>query len=170
MIQFGNNSGEIRWVIQDGKVLHCFSSRCYHWLYGTVSWWDYYYFFQVNFSLHSFVISYEHRLQPDLNFIQDETFWVCNFTLLKSVFEFVFMSEYSEHFFVSSLIYSYLASLGPQSCRKRVVLNGYIVSFSPSQLALIIARGRVVPASFWPFVSDMSTKCIDREGLARRCT
>ena len=170
MIQFGNSSVEIRWVIQDGKVLHCFSSRCYHWLYGTVSWWDYYYFFQVNFSLHSFVISYEHRLQPDLNFIQDETFWVCNFTLLKSVFEFVFMSEYSEHFFVSSLIYSYLASLGPQSCRKRVVLNGYIVSFSPSQLALIIARGRVVPASFWPFVSDMSPKCIDREGLARRCT
>ena len=123
MIQFGNSSVEIRWVIQDGKVLHCFSSRCYHWLYGTVSWWDYYYFFQVNFSLHSFVISYEHRLQPDLNFIQDETFWVCNFTLLKSVFEFVFMSEYSEHFFVSSLIYSYLASLGPQSCRKRVVLG-----------------------------------------------
>ena len=140
MIQFGNSSVEIRWVIQDGKVLHCFSSRCYHWLYGTVSWWDYYYFFQVNFSLHSFVISYEHRLQPGLNFIQDETFWVCNFTLLKSVFEFVSMSEYSEHFFVSSLIYSYLASLGPQSCRKRVVLNGYSILLAQSARPHYCAR------------------------------
>ena len=38
VIQFGNSSVEIRWVIQDGKVLRCFSSRSYHWLYGTVSW------------------------------------------------------------------------------------------------------------------------------------
>lgn len=132
VIQVGNSSVEIRWVIQDGKVLRYFSSRSYHWLYmaqfpGEIIT----FFFQVNFSLHSFVISYEHRLQPGLNFIQDETFWgVCNFTLLKSVFEFAFMSECWEHFFVSSHIYSFLASLGPQLCRKRVVLNGYSILLS----------------------------------------
>lgn len=72
LIQFGNSSVKIRWVIQDGKALWYFSSRSYHWLYSTVSC-EIIFFFQVNFSLYSFVISYERLLQPGLNFIQDET-------------------------------------------------------------------------------------------------
>lgn len=147
VIQFGNSSVEIRWVIQDGKVLHCFSSRSYHWLYGTVSWWDYYYFFQVNFSLHSFVISYEHRLQPGLNFIQDEAFWVCNFTFTEIRFWVCFYVWVFRTFFrklTYILIFGIIGSSVMQSARPHYCAR----SSGPSEFLAI--RLGYATEMYWP--------------------